>query len=200
MRYLMQLIKVSKLAKALGVTVRTLYNWKEQGKLEYVVQNKMNYVTQETYNNMLGIKHNDEAKVVVYCRVSSTSNKSNLTTQRERLLNYCNARGYQVYKVIEEIGSGINDKRPKFSKLLESGDFTKIVVEHKDRLTRFGFNYIDTLLKTVGKDIEVVNNVNTDEEDVIQDFVSIITLYCAKIYGKRRCKRKTEKLIKELQK
>jgi len=62
-----------------------------------------------------------------------------------------------------------------------------------------GFNYLEVLLNKNNKKIEVVNFVDTDEEDIIQDFVSIITSYCARIYGKRRSKRKTEKLIKELQ-
>jgi putative resolvase len=114
------------------------------------------------------------------------------------LLNYCNAKGYKVEKIIEEFGSGINDKRPKLEKLLKEQDFTKIVVEHKDRLSRFGFNYLEVLLNKNNIDIEVINNVDTDEEDIIQDFISIITSYCARIYGKRRSKRNTEKLIKEL--
>ena len=74
------------------------------------------------------------------------------------------------------------------------------MIEHKDRLTRIGFNYIETLLKKDGKEIEVVNNAEDDKENIIQDFVSIITSYCARIYGNRRSKRKTEQLIKELEK
>lgn len=193
-----RLIKISKLAKDMGINVRTLYNWKNEGKINFIQKNKRNYITKETYNDFLNIKEDIEEKVVIYCRVSSTNNKDNLKTQKERLINYCNAKGYKVYKVIEEIGSGINDKREKFTKLLKNNEYTKIVVEHKDRLTRFGFNYIDILTKLLNKEIEVINEVDTDEEDIIQDFVSIITSYCAKIYGKRRSKRKTEKLIEEL--
>lgn len=78
-------------------------------------------------------------------------------------------------------------------------DYSLIVVEHKERLTRFGFNYIKLLLKKAGKDIEVVNEAGNDKEDLIQDFTSIITSFCARIYGQRRSKRKTEKIIRELQ-
>lgn len=193
------LIKISKLARDLGVTKATLYNWRLAGKIQFV-QSKTgrNFVTTETYNKFLGIQEKKEEKVVIYCRVSSTVNKKNLQTQRDRLINYCNARGYKVYKVVTEFGSGINDKRPKLEKLLKELDFTKIVVEHKDRLSRMGFNFLVILCETHRKEIEVINSVDTDEEDIIQDFVSIITSYCAKIYGKRRSKRKTEKLIKEL--
>lgn len=70
--------------------------------------------------------------------------------------------------------------------------------EHKDRLTRLGFNYLELYCKSHNKQIEVVNNVDTDKEVIIQDFISIITSYCAKIYGKRRSKTKTESIIKKL--
>jgi putative resolvase len=77
-------------------------------------------------------------------------------------------------------------------------DFDILVVEHKDRLTRFGFNYIDTLFNYLNKKIEVVNNVDNDKEDLIQDFISVITSFCARIYGLRRSRRRTEKLIDAL--
>ena len=72
-------------------------------------------------------------------------------------------------------------------------------MEHKDRLTRFVFNYIETLLKNRGGEIVVINQVTSDKEDLIQDFISVITSFCARIYGQRRSKRSTEKLIKELE-
>jgi predicted site-specific integrase-resolvase len=75
-----------------------------------------------------------------------------------------------------------------------------IVVEHKDRLTRFGLNYIQKLLEMQNRKIEVINNFDNDSDELMQDFVSIITSFCARLYGKRRTKRNTEKLIKELQK
>jgi len=195
-----EVIKLAKLAKDLNVTVVTLYNWHKQGKIEFVKlpNGRINYVTNETYNEFLGIKEKKEEKVVIYCRVSSTTNKTNLKTQRDRMVNYCMNRGYIIHNIICEFGSGINDNRVKLTKLLGDGDFTKIVVEHKDRLTRIGFNYLKILLEKEGKQIEVVNNADDNREDLIQDFVSIITSYCAKIYGQRRSKRKTEKLIKEL--
>jgi putative resolvase len=194
------MIKISKLAKDLNITRTTLYNWKREGKIDFIKSNTgRNYVSIDTYNRLMGIVEKKTEKVVIYCRVSSTENKTNLDTQKNRLISYCNAKGYQVSEVIVEVGSGINDFRPKLIKLLEKNDYTKIVVEHKDRLTRVGFNYLDTLCKVLGKEIEVVNNVVTDEEDLIQDFVSIITSFCSRIYGKRRSKRNTEKLIKDLQ-
>lgn len=192
-------IKISKLAKDLGVTKQTLWNWKYNGEIDFVKVGGLNCVTKETYNNLLGIENKKKQSVVIYCRVSSTENKTNIETQKQRLLSYCNAKGYQVSEVIQEFGSGINDKRPKLEKLLKQQNFTKLVVEHKDRLTRVGFNYINTLLNFNQIEVEVVNSSEDDKTDLIQDFISIITSYCARIYGNRRSKIKTEKLIKELE-
>ena len=71
------------------------------------------------------------------------------------------------------------------------------MVEHKDRLTRFGFNYLKQLWNV---EIVVVNEVAEDEKDLMQDFVSLVTSFCARLYGKRRTKRNTEKIIEELTK
>lgn len=196
----MKLIRLSKLARDLNISYMTVFRWKKLGRIKTIqLDSGSLFISEDEYNKCLNIKENKEERVVVYCRVSSTVNKTNLETQKNRLVDYCNAKGYQVYKIIEEFGSGINDSRPKLIKLLEELDFTKIVVEHKDRLTRLGFNYLNIYCKSHKKEIEVINNVDTDKEDIIQDFVSIITSYCAKIYGKRRSKRKTEIIIKELQ-
>lgn len=139
-----------------------------------------------------------EDLTAIYCRVSSSQNKSNLKSQRDRVYSYCLAKGYKISQIILEVGSGLNDNRQKWLKLLKDKDITRIVVEHKDRFTRFGFNAYKELLKLNGKELEVINEVDDDKQDLIQDFISIITSYCAKIYGHRRSKRKTEKIIEEL--
>lgn len=97
------------------------------------------------------------------------------------------------------MGSGVNDNRKKLVSLLNEDDHKIIVVEHKDRLTRVGFNYLKVLLNQQGKDIEVVNIAEEETEDIMQDFISIITSFCARIYGLRRRKRKTECIVKCLE-
>jgi predicted site-specific integrase-resolvase len=82
---------------------------------------------------------------------------------------------------------------------LKEGKATKLVVEHKDRLSRFGSTYIDEACKHFNCDVIYINNLQEEKEDLIQDFVNVITSFCARIYGQRRSKRKTEQLIKELQ-
>lgn len=111
---------------------------------------------------------------------------------------YANAKGYQIEKVISEIGSGLNDNRPKLEKLLTDKTIDIIIVEHKDRLARFGINYIEKLLALDGRKIEIVNPQMNERDDLMQDFVSIVTSFCARLYGKRRTKRQTEKIIEEL--
>ena len=137
-------------------------------------------------------------QVATYARVSSPQNKENLEKQQSRLIDYANAKGYKTLYNIKEIGSGLNDSRPLLIKLLRCSQIDIILVEHKDRLTRFGFKYIEELLDIQGRKIEVINNLDDDKNDLVQDFISVITSFCARIYGQRRCKRQTEKLIKEL--
>jgi predicted site-specific integrase-resolvase len=108
---------------------------------------------------------------------------------------FCAAKGWVVSGVVEECGSGLNDNRKKLMSVLTDGSTTRIVVEHKDRLTRFGFNYIKVLWSG---EIIIINEVETDEQDLMQDFVSLVTSFVARLYGRRRSKRRTEQLIKKL--
>jgi len=134
------------------------------------------------------------------CIASYTEiSKSNLDSQAERLVAYCAARGYQVAKVVKEVGSGINDARPKLLALLADQGIGVIVVEHKDRLTRFGFRYLDTLLKNQGRAIEVVNQAENGTEDLLADLTAMVYSFCARLYGQRRAKRKTEVIVRELE-
>lgn len=186
-------MKLSDYAKKLGINYHTAYRAYNRGEIDgaYALPTGTIIVP-----NTIEKSSRDE-KVVVYARVSSSENKKNLESQAQRVFDYCCANGYKVNKIIKEIGSGVNDKRQKLLSILGDKSVTKIVVEHKDRLTRFGFNYIKTVLD--GRcEIEVINESEDREEDIIQDFVSIITSFCARIYGQRRSKRKTEELIKEL--
>jgi predicted site-specific integrase-resolvase len=121
-----------------------------------------------------------------------------LDSQAERLSAYCAAKGWKVSKVVKEVGSGVNDSRKKLLGLLADTTVSIIVVEHKDRLTRFGFHYIETLLAVQGRRIEVVNVTENPIEDLMADLISAIYSFCARLYGQRRAKRKTEKIVEEL--
>ena len=174
-----------------GVKYRAIWNRIQKGQLQ----------TERTESGSLRIviDENKDVRVAVYCRVSSSENKDNLERQKERVLNYCAAKGYQVEKVLCEVGSGLNDNRKKLEALLKDVSITKIVVEHSDRFSRFGMNYICELMKLQGREVEVINKQANDRDDLMQDFVSIITSFTARLYGQRRTKRKTEQLIKSLE-
>jgi putative resolvase len=190
-------MKLSKYANEVGVHYDTALRWYKAGKISgYRMGTGTIIITENPSKNIPEAKNE---KVAIYTRVSSTENKSNLDSQAQRLQDYCAAKGYKVETIVKEVGSGINDFRPKLIKIITDPSITLIIVEHKDRLTRFGFNYIDQLLTMQGRKVEVINLAENGKEDLVQDFVSIITSFCARIYGQRRSKRKTEKIIAELE-
>lgn len=191
-------MKLSEYAKQQGVRYETAWRWFRDGKIKgRRVGAHTILIEEERPSSAAG--DGQVGQVAVYARVSSAENKSNLDSQAERLVAYCAARGYQVSKVVKEIGSGVNDNRPKFLALLADPAISRIVVEHKDRSTRFGFRYIETLLQTYGREIEVVNHAENSTDDVLADLTSIIYSFCARLYGQRRAKRRTETIVKQLQ-
>jgi len=187
-------MKLSHWAKEKGILYRTAWLMFNRGQIvgayklptgTIIVPNELNV--------------NKKEYVITYARVSSSDNKNNLESQSNRLIDYCNAKGWKTDENIKEIGSGLNDSRPKLIKILKDGKATKLVVEHKDRLSRFGSIYVEHACKHFNCEVIYINNITEEKEDLIQDFVNVITSFCARIYGQRRSKRKTEQLIKELQ-
>jgi putative resolvase len=188
-------MKLKDYARQQGVSYRTAWRWWKAGKLPgHQMDTGTILVEQEATPLGKAIQ-----QVAIYARVSSAENTSNLDSQAERLAAYCAARGYQVAKVIKEVGSGVNDSRPQLLALLEDQGIGLIVVENKSRLTRFGFRYLETLLKAQGRAIEVVNLTENGTEDLLADLTAIIYSFCAQLYGQRRAKRKTELIVHELE-
>ncbi|MEO0042869.1 MAG: hypothetical protein RL329_2317 [Bacteroidota bacterium] len=183
--------KISEYAALHHLSYRTIWNRVKLGELR----------VERTSTNRLFIIDEppvEERKIGVYARVSSSENKENLERQKDRLVSYCNAKGYKVDKIVTEIGSGLNDQRPKLEKLLLDPKIQVIVVEHSDRLARFGLNYIEKLLAQQNRRIEILNPPQDEKADLMEDFVSLVTSFAARLYGQRRSKRQTEKLIQEL--
>lgn len=186
-------MKLSDYAKSQGVSYRTAWSWWKKG----IIKGRQ----LPTGTILVDVDARDTSAVVacIYARVSSSENKSNLDSQAERLTQYAVAKGYTIYKVVKEVGSGLNDNRKKLNQILSDKSFSVLIVEHKDRLTRFGAHYIEILLSETGRKLELVNGVADDKEDLITDFAGVITSFCSRLYGMPRAKRKTEKLIQELQ-
>ena len=197
-----EFLKISEYAKKMSLHIRTAYRYFHSGKIEgFQDQDTKTIFIKNPFSEKNLSKNSNEKRAVLYARVLSSENRANLEAQMERLKNYANAKGYKITNEVKEIGSGLNDNRKKLSSILENREnYDFIIVEHKDRLTRFGFNYLEAFMKSHKKEIEVINDVSNNKEDLMQDFISIIASFCARIYGQRKSRRKTEKIIKELEK
>ena len=186
-------MKLSKYAKELGVDYRTAWNWFKSGKIEGTYQTPTGTVIVPDIKN----EQSKTYGVILYARTSSSQNKDLLDNQVKRLEDYAAAKGYKVKQIVKEFGSGLNDERKQLTKILQENKYDKIIVEHKDRLTRFGFNYIQLL---TGDRIEVMNESKEKDEDLVKDLISIIHCFSARIYGLRRSQRlksKIEQVIKD---
>ena len=114
--------------------------------------------------------------------------------------NFCTSNGWIVDSVVKEVGSGLNDERKKLLSIFKDPQVKRIVVEHQDRLTRFGFNYLQTFAEIEGFEIVVADKtMDNDKDDIMVDFTAIITSFCARLYSKRRGKNKTDALNRQSQ-
>jgi predicted site-specific integrase-resolvase len=190
-------LKLTEAAKKLGIHKQTLWGYIKIGKIP-ATKTPTNrwYVDTTDIDKFIGEStFIQEQGVALYARISSSENKEDLERQVNRLVGFANARGWRVVRIEKEIASGVNDQRPKLLGLLkEYHKYDYIIVEHKDRLTRFGFNLIINNINN----IYVINEMDNEEHGLMEDLVSIITSFCARLYGQRRSKRKTERLIEEL--
>lgn len=195
-------MKLSEYAKQQGISYRTAFRWWQAGQIPgYQVATGTIIVHAPPVHAPPNSRAAPQ-RVAIYARVSSPEQQASLDRQAEGLLSYCAAKGYPVAKAVKEIASGVNDSRPKLLALLEDHAITLIVVEHQDRLTRVGFRYLETLLRGQGRAVEVVHATGTEAEDleeVLADLTSTIYSCCARLYGQRRAKRKTEAIVKALE-
>ena len=192
---------IHQLAKLLGVTTQTLRNWDRSGKLKphHTSSNGYRYYLQEDVNTLLNIKPKKDRLVIGYCRVSSKKQKDDLDRQIENVKTYLLSQG-KPFKIITDIGSGINyDKSglQELVRLILDNEVEKIVILYKDRLVRFGFSLIEYIAKLYNCSIEIIDNTEkTEEQEVVEDLVQIITVFSCKLQGKRA--KKTKQIIKEL--
>ena len=191
-------MKLSEYAKKYGITYRTAFRWWQNGQIKGFQKPSGTIIVTEGEEEV-PVAKKVITPVVIYARVSSPKQQADLDRQVARLEDYCAARGYQVGRIVKEIGSGTSDSRRKFLALLADPKADTIVVEHKDRATRFGFRYLEVLLKQVGRTIEVANLAENDREDLLQDLSSIVYSLCALRYGQRRAKHITEQIVQEVE-
>ena len=190
--------------KLLGVTAQTLRNWDKEGKLKpaYTKSNGYRYYSEDSILSYTQErKTKKDLHVIGYARVSSKKQSDDLERQVDNLRTYIESK-YSSYEIITDIGSGINYKKPGLKKLIDLVNKKQvdiIVVLYKDRLLRFGFELVEYFSKINNVSIEVLDRVNkTQDEELVEDLIQIITVFSCRLQGKRKAK--TKEILEEFSK
>ena len=199
--------KPQEFAEMIGVSVKTLQRWDNEGKLKaYRTPTDRRYYTHKQYVDYMGEGNSKHGKTVIYTRVSTANQKDDLNNQVEFLKQFANSRGMIVDEIFEDIGSGLSYNRKKWNKLIEDcmlGLVKTVIVAHKDRFIRFGYDWFERFLESNGAEIIVVNNdKSSPEKELVDDLISIIHVFSCRIYGLRKYKKQIEgdeEIAKELQ-
>jgi len=177
-------------AALIGKTVNTLQRWDREGILQaHRTPTNRRYYTHDQYLEYRGLKAKGAGVTMVYARVSSQSQKPDLQNQLTALRAYCQAKDMKVDAWIEEIGSGLNYQRKQFNHIMEQvelGRVQRLVIAHKDRLVRFGFEWFAAFCERHGTDLVIVNDETfSPEQELVQDLLSIVHVFSARLYGLR---------------
>lgn len=197
----MKFYTIHEFAKLIDKTPQTLRNWDNNGKLKphHVSANGYRYYSLEQVNQVFNIKDTKDRITIGYCRVSSNKQKDDLECQIENMKIYLNSKG-KPYEIISDIGSGINYNKKGLKQLIKrisNYEIEKIVVLYKDRLLRFGYELVEYITYLYNCEIEVIDNTEkTEQQELVEDLVQIITVFSCRLQGKRA--NKARKIIKEL--
>jgi predicted site-specific integrase-resolvase len=186
-------------ANKVGVSTRTLRRWDATGKLiAKRTPSNHRYYDETDFNKLFNLKEEDR-KTIVYCRVSSAGQKNDLKSQIEAMEEFCLSSGTIVDEWIQEIGGGMNFKRQKFLSLMsriQTGEIKKLLVAHKDRLCRFGFDYFSFLAKENNCEIIIVNQDSlSPQQEMVEDLMAIIHTFSCRLYGLRKYKKEIKKAV-----
>jgi putative resolvase len=189
-----QFLSIGQAAKYLGLSVPTLRRYEKSGKLisrfrtygfhrRYAIEDLRKLSKQENVN-----------KTLCYARVSSHDQKKDLITQVEKLKHYCKEQRYDNVEIIEDLGSGLNFNKKGFKRLMFmilTKQCNRIVINHKDRLLRFGSEIIFQLCHYFGIEVVIIEKSDANfEMDLVSSVIEIITVFSSKLYGSRSHKNK----------
>lgn len=199
----MKYYSIGEFAELIGKTAQTLRNWDKRDILKphHITDSGYRYYSQEQLHHFLGIKSELQLnrKVIGYCRVNSHKQKDDLEQQIANVKTYMLARGYQ-FEIITDIGSGINYNKKGLNQLIDrvtNSEIEKIVILYKDRLIRFGYELIENLCNKYGTTIEIIDHTEkTEEQELVEDLIQIVTVLSCRLQGKRA--NKAKKIMKEL--
>lgn len=173
-------MKLSQWARRQGITYQTAWRW--------VNQDAMPVPWRKTATGTILVDVDQttksEARCAIYARVSSHDRRADLDRQIARLTKYASQHDLRVVEVVGEVGSGLNGKRRKLLRLLSDHTIDVIIVEHRDRFARFGSEYLEASLAASNRRLLVVDHTEMND-DLVQDMISVLTIFCARLYGKR---------------
>lgn len=190
------LLKIGEAAKRLGIDQQTVRSWTKKGKLNVIITPGGHRLYDEDELNVFFGKQPTQTKtedpvVFLYARVSTKkqADSGNLDRQIGRLTEFAIQKGYKIGGMYKEVASGVNENRKELNKLLDQLKETpnsKVIIEYKDRLARFGYNYLEKYIQGAGSEIVVVEQKETNEEqELVEDLIAITTSFSARLYGKR---------------
>ena len=174
-------VKLAAWARANGVHPQTAYRWFRQGRMPVPARRLPSgtILVQEPASDGLA-----DRGAVLYARVSAHDQRADLDRQVARLAAWATSQGVAVAEVVREVGSGLNGRRPKLARLLADPQATMIVVEHRDRLARYGVEHLEAALSAQGRRLVVVDPGETGD-DLVRDVIDVLTSFCARLYGRR---------------
>lgn len=177
--------------KLIGRTTNTLQKWDREGKLNAhrsPITNRR-YYTHDQYLTYRGFMAQEQGLTIVYARVSGIAQKPDLANQVNALETYCKQHSLTVDEWMSDIGSGLNYKRKQFNRLMELvelGRVRRIVIAHRDRLVRFGYEYFETFCERHHTEIVVINGESlSPEQELVRDLIAIVTVFSARLHGLR---------------
>ena len=190
-----KLYTTGEVAKIFGVSYVAVKKWAYSGKIKYIKTPGGKYRYPESEIRRLLGEQMPKGKVAIYARVSSADQKEDLERQKQKLIEYAKSKGYQDIEVIEDTASGLNENRKGLNKLLKlvtERQVEAVFITHKDRLTRFGFKYLEAFFSSYGCRIETMDSekVKEPQQELVEDLIAIVTGFAGRIYGARSRKRR----------
>ena len=190
---------ISKFAKMVGVTVKTLQRWDREHKL---VANRTatnrRYYTDEHLQQVLKTSKVDK-RTVCYCRVSSQAQRNDLKNQKKILEQFLITKGIENAEFLTEIGGGLNFNRPVFLSLvfdIIDHKVARLIIAHKDRLCRFGFDLLSSICKKSGCELLVLSQEHlSPEQEMVQDLMTIVHCFSSRLYGLRNYRKELKKAL-----
>jgi putative resolvase len=182
-------VNLSEWAGRVGVSKFTAYRWFREGTLPVPARRVGRLILVDVDEGAGG------GRTVLYARVSSHDQRWDLDRQVARLSEWVTSRGMSVDEVVTEVGSGVNGERRRLRRVLADATASTVVVERRDRLVRFGFEYLEAALSAQDRRVVVVDDGEVDD-DLVRDVTEVLTGLCARLYGRRGARNRAEKALR----